>query len=60
MLRSIATDDVSSDEGSFAINTANRRTPKGKWRPPDRECVLYMYNGIDALLFTACTVHVHN
>ena len=37
--------DVSSDEGNLAGNTAKKMTPKGKWRPPDRECVVYMYNG---------------
>ena len=54
--------DVSSDEGNLAGNTAKKMTPKGKWRPPDRECVhvhvqwiLYAYN---ILIFTH-VLHVH-
>ena len=56
----LSPDDISSDEGNLADNTAKKRTPKGKWRPPDRECVvyMYMYNGCIQYCMYTCTCTV--
>ena len=53
----LSPDDISSDEGNVGGNTAKKKTPKGKWRPPDRECVvyMYMYNGC----ITQCIIILH-